>query len=298
MSVGRLRAGSSRNDRFRRSASVPRAIIIFVAATLLAVGTVGRAQDVPVRLPDATDDDLIAQFTAQHQHRQPAAGTLSRENRTCDPWYWQVLPEGLIYRSYLAGAKEPRIGSQWVYDYQKRWLWEVTLGGRVGILRYGNDDVIRPQGWQIDLEGAAFPRLDMQKHPNAEHSNDLVSDDFRVGFPVTYGWGRWQTKMGYYHISSHLGDELMLRDPDFRRINYSRDSIVFGQSYYCTDDLRLYGEAACAISPSGGALPWELGPGPPPPGGRRLGRAVRGRARRTRAEPGGSRFEPALLTRK
>ena len=25
------------------------------------------------------------------------------------PWYWQVLPDGLIYRSYLAGVHEPRL---------------------------------------------------------------------------------------------------------------------------------------------------------------------------------------------
>ncbi len=278
MSVERLRTGTNQGDRFRPSRLVPRAIIIFFVAILLATGSVGLAQDVPVRLSDVMDNGPIAQFasrqpaanqfttqqftanqfTAQQQHQPPVTETVYCDNETCDPWHWQVLPEGLIYRSYLAGSKEPRIGCQWVYDYKKRWIWDITFGGRVGIARYGDEDALHPQGWQIDLEAAAFPRLDMQKHPNAPHTNDLVACDYRAGLPVTYGFGRWQMKMGYYHISSHLGDELMIRDPNYRRINYSRDSAMLGQSYYWTDDLRIYGEVAYAVSPSGGALPWEF----------------------------------------
>ena len=30
-----------------------------------------------------------------------------------------------------------------------------TLGGRVGVFRYGNTNTTDPQGWQMDLEGAA-----------------------------------------------------------------------------------------------------------------------------------------------
>jgi hypothetical protein len=246
---------------------VPCAIGIVVLAQFLATAAAGFAQDSPLRLPSIVEHEPTAQpSTAQlgtvqlttAQFGGEKYGSEKHAAAAPDSQYWQVLPEGLIYRSYLAGAKEPRMGCQWVYDHKQRWLWEVTLGGRVGLFRYGNDDPLHPQGWQMDLEGAAFPRLDMQKHPNADHTNDLLSADFRVGLLATYGWGRWQRKCGYYHISSHLGDELMLRDPNFRRINYSRDSIVFGQSYYWTDDLRLYGEVACAISPSGGALPWEF----------------------------------------
>ncbi|MGD0899074.1 MAG: hypothetical protein ABR915_14640, partial [Thermoguttaceae bacterium] len=32
------------------------------------------------------------------------------------PWAWQVLPDGLMYRSYLAGLEESRMASQWVRD--------------------------------------------------------------------------------------------------------------------------------------------------------------------------------------
>ncbi|MEO1991413.1 MAG: hypothetical protein ABGW78_05720, partial [Pirellulales bacterium] len=32
------------------------------------------------------------------------------------PWFWQLLPNNLIYTSYLAGTKEPRIGTVWYDD--------------------------------------------------------------------------------------------------------------------------------------------------------------------------------------
>lgn len=170
------------------------------------------------------------------------------------PWGWTLLPEGLIYRSYLAGPKESRFRTVWSHDDRLGWIWDITLGGRVGMFRYGTThaDDIRPQGLQVDVEGAAFPRLD------PEEERDLISADFRFGIPVAYSIGRYETKLAYYHLSSHIGDEYLLKNPTFVRINYVRDSIVWGNAYYVSDDVRLYGEVAYAFYTSGGADPIEL----------------------------------------
>ena len=177
-------------------------------------------------------------------------------SRTCpsdEPYSWQILPPGLIYHAYLAGVKESRMASQWVYETrEKRWLWDIALGGRAAVLRYGTTDPLQPEGWEIDIEGAGLPRLD------PEEDRDLVSCDYRFGIPLTYGRGANQYKLAYYHLSSHLGDEFMLKNPDVTRINYSRDVIVFGYSHYCSEDLRLYGEAGWAFYTSGGSEPWEF----------------------------------------
>jgi hypothetical protein len=169
-----------------------------------------------------------------------------------DPWCLQLLPDGLIYKSYLAGVKEPRFGSAWVHDRTLGWIWDVALGGRVGMLRYGSTDSFWPEGLQIDVEGAGFPRLDM------EHDRDLLSADFRFGVPITWGSRRFQTKLAYYHLSSHLGDEYMVRYQTLSRINFSRDVLVWGNSLYATPNLRLYGEAAWAFYSDGGSEPWEF----------------------------------------
>ena len=120
------------------------------------------------------------------------------------------------------------------------------------MLRYGTNDGDRPEGFQLDMEGAAFPRLSL------EHGEDVVSTDYRVGFPFTYGWDQYQVKLGYIHICSHLGDEYMLANPDAVRINYVRNGFLLGGSYYCTKDLRVYAESSWAFEYDGGAKPWEF----------------------------------------
>jgi len=177
------------------------------------------------------------------------------EDRTLtsyEPWTWQTEPEGLMFRSYLAGGREPRIGSTLVDERSHGWYWDATLGGRVGILRYGTDNDVMPQGWQLDVEGAAFPRLDL------EHDENLVSVDFRAGLLATTRQGPWEAKFGFYHICSHIGDQFLLRNPDFPRINYVRESLVLGIAVYLNPSLRLYSEAGWAFQESGGAQPWEL----------------------------------------
>ncbi len=172
-----------------------------------------------------------------------------------DTWTTQFLPDSLIYPAYLAGMKESRFASMWVHEREAGWIWDITLGGHVGILRYGtegNSGLPRPNGWQLDIEGAAFPRLDL------EHQSDLIASDFRFGIPLSFGYNRYQTKLAFYHLSSHLGDEYMLRFPNVDRINYSRNSFVWGNAYYLTDALRLYAETAWACYTNGGAKPWEF----------------------------------------
>src|SRR5262245_28808638 len=96
-----------------------------------------------------------------------------------DDWNWQILPDGIIYKAYLANPKESRLGSQIFSQKGDGTLWDSTLGGRVGFLRYGTYDTAWPQGWQLDLEGSAQVRL------NPGENLDLQSTDYRVGVPLT-----------------------------------------------------------------------------------------------------------------
>ena len=169
-----------------------------------------------------------------------------------EAWSWQIAPTGLMYKSYLAGNREPRLGTQWVHERNTGWMWDATLGGRVGLLRYGTDNDLWPEGYQLDVEGAAFPRL------NLEHQRDLDTVDFRAGIIETTRQGPWEAKFGYYHLSSHIGDEYLVRNPDFQRINYVRESLIFGVAAYLNPSLRLYSETGWAFYTDGGAMPWEF----------------------------------------
>lgn len=174
----------------------------------------------------------------------------------------QWFPNGLIYRSYLGSQRESRFACVLTKDQHLGWLWDVSLGGRVGLVRYGSGPDFWPDGWQVDIEGAAFPRLDPWGV-----STPLLSTDFRFGIPITHGQGPWRFKTGYYHISSHLGDEYMIATPDFTRYNYSRDAFILAFSYYfgrspaTRYDWRCYAEvtwADWAKSRGGVAEPWEF----------------------------------------
>jgi hypothetical protein len=153
-----------------------------------------------------------------------------------EDWRFTLMPKSLIWHSYLAGVHEPRFASVWSNDKNEGWQWDVALGGRVSMFRYGSKDKPQPDGWELQLEGAAMPQLD------PEHSVDVNATDYRVGVPLVYGNGPYQMKFGFYHISSHLGDEFMIRNPTVERINFGRNAIAWGHSYYTTPDLRLYGE--------------------------------------------------------
>jgi hypothetical protein len=164
----------------------------------------------------------------------------------------QFLPVGLLFQPYLAGEKEPRFALQTLYETGRGWIWEASLGSRIGILRFGEPGPFSRKGWQIDLEGAAMPRLDLQQQ------EDVDAIDFRFGVPLTYRNESFSWKVGYYHISSHLGDELILREPTIPRINYVRESVVFAVSQDLSDSTRIYGEIGYAFSRNGGARPLEL----------------------------------------
>jgi len=184
---------------------------------------------------------------------EPYASPFEACGPGCDEvWAWHMLPDGLIYRSYLAGARESRISSFWAHEQEDGWLWDVALGGRVGLLRFGTADDSHPDGWQLDVEGAGLPRLSI------DDDLDVTAVDFRIGVPLTYGRGAYQMKLAYYHISSHLGDEFVLANPGFARLNFVRDVLVWGHSYYVTPAVRVYGEAGWAFKTDGGTEPWEF----------------------------------------
>jgi len=167
-------------------------------------------------------------------------------------WVFQRLPDGLMFKSYLAGVKEPRFASVWSALSDHGGIWESTLGGRVGLLRYGTQGAINPEGWQLDMEGAVMPRLDL------ESKNDLVAVDFRFGVPVTYREGPRSYKFGYYHISSHVGDEFLEDNPTFVRDHYVKEALVAAISHEFDDRWRVYGEVGYAFVSSDSASPWEF----------------------------------------
>jgi hypothetical protein len=166
-------------------------------------------------------------------------------------WNWQWLPEGLVYSPPMAAPKESRLSLQLFNERDDGWLYDVKLGTTTGIFRYGSAGSKDPFGFQMDFEGSAQLRLDLPEEL------DVRSADYRAGIPLTFAVGRWRSRAGYYHISSHLGDEFLLKNPGFPRLNFVRDVLYVSQSVNVTPSWRLYGDLGWAFH-SDIANEWEV----------------------------------------
>lgn len=188
------------------------------------------------------------------QARQVASPAQLFRNPAPQEDSWQILPTGLLYRTYLAGPKEPRLQYLSLYDTKNhRRVGDATLGGRVGLLRKGSGNPNDLDGFQLDIDGAVFARV----LPN-EPSTMLEGSDYRVGLAGTWKQDRLAWKFGYCHISSHIGDEFLLAYPTTVRQNYVRDSVIAGISYDMLTASRVYAEFGYALGISGGAEPMEM----------------------------------------
>ncbi len=165
------------------------------------------------------------------------------------PWCWHVRPKGFLYSTYWASAAEPRMATHLVKIADMGRFQDSHIGGRLGIVRFGPKD--QPEGWQLDVLGGAKLRQDW------DEGLDVVSTDYRYDILATYGAGRRRLKLGFYHVSSHAGDEFLLKNPDFDRLNYFRDVLVAGFSIYPVPPLRLYAEAGWAFDYDV-SEPWEF----------------------------------------
>jgi hypothetical protein len=193
---------------------------------------------------------MFADTTEAHDRLRAGPFAEAAAGTELGTWNWQCLPSGLIYRSYLAGGREPRLSVQVVDERDRGGLADATFGARVGLIRYGTEDPLRPEGWQLDVEAAAFPRIMLDNLL-------LVSSDFRYGVPLTYRQGMFETKFAFYHESSHLSDIYMADHPGSGPSFYSRYALVFGVGFRPVEELRLYTELGWSFHDAGPTEPWE-----------------------------------------
>lgn len=187
---------------------------------------------------------------------EPPTGTPFLTTQMQSPnWGWEILPSDVIWHSYWAGTKESRMSGTFYEDVHNNITnLDVTLGGRAAIARYGTRINGQPYGWELQIEGAGQPRL------NLDQNWDLDAADFRFGVPLIYGEENIQFKFSYYHLSSHLGDEYIEREGfnPANRVNYARDELVIGASIFPLPAWRWYAEVGWAFYADQGAEPWEF----------------------------------------
>jgi len=130
------------------------------------------------------------------------------------------LPEEDLFAPLLADPKEPRffISVLNVESAQRNTtVGAVAYGENFGLVRWPGES--QGEGWQLNLAGGVFAQFDLEAP-----SMDLVNADYTIGFPLTYRRGAFSARLRWYHQSSHLGDEFLLREQP-QRVNLSYEAI-------------------------------------------------------------------------
>ena len=164
-------------------------------------------------------------------------------------WKKEVFPgNGLLYDTYLAAQRQSRSSLKIIYptggdDNHKK--VEGTIGFDIPVVRWTN--LADPSvATELQFELAVFSRFDRKERW------DMDATDWRFGIPLAHRDGDLAWKIHLYHMSSHLGDEYMVRT-GATPIDYHLNEAAFGLSWDATEGQRLYGEAGIAVYTSGPA---------------------------------------------
>ncbi|MCY3974024.1 MAG: DUF1207 domain-containing protein [Simkaniaceae bacterium] len=121
----------------------------------------------------------------------------------------------------------------------------VSLGDHFPIYRWRN--ILHRQGdLQIDVQAGVWSAFKMGSCYNKEVS-ELMNTDYLVGLPLSYATGEWAFRLRVYHLSTHLGDECLVRNPHIKRVNPSLEAVDFFAAWQPNQKLRLYAGTGVVI---------------------------------------------------
>ncbi|MGH7710982.1 MAG: DUF1207 domain-containing protein [Gemmatimonadaceae bacterium] len=147
------------------------------------------------------------------------------------------LPSGNVFCPLVADPKAMRSFLSYLHEKKSvdsiESVGSVGLSDSFGLARWGA--TARSEGVQLSLEGAIFAQFDL-----GTDSYDLINADYLVGLPLTMRKGAVSARLNFYHQSSHLGDELLLRRGEIERENISFESLHLTLSVDASA-LRVYG---------------------------------------------------------
>lgn len=155
-------------------------------------------------------------------------------------FHW--LPETELFAPLAADPRQPRLS----LSYQRyRTSSQRFNAGAVALGTYfpvASGFLAHSGASQIGLQGAVFALFNL----DAE-SKDLINADYWIGVPISYRRGAWSYLLRYYHQSSHLGDEFILGNPGFNRVNLSYEDVE-GLVSYERERFRFYGGGGYIVS--------------------------------------------------
>jgi hypothetical protein len=104
------------------------------------------------------------------------------------------------------------------FPFARTVVGAANFGGNFGLIQL--PCAFDNGGMQLSLEGGVFTQFDMRTR-----GNDLITEDYVIGLPISFRYHRWSGKLRAYHRSSHLGDEYWQRNPNETRFDLTYEAI-------------------------------------------------------------------------
>ena len=185
---------------------------------------------------------MVAATTAPAQTTDSTITGSSRE---------QGFLPAIVFRPLIADPAEPQLGTALRSgDFSQRGSLEgiATFGASLPILGFVSAN--KKTAVQVGAAGGMIARFDM--HTRA---NDIVSEDYEIGFPVWMRSGIFGARFRVYHRSSHIGDEFVLNNPGFTRFDMTYEAVegvtgvTFGGARVYIGGDYIYHNATTRIAP-------------------------------------------------
>ncbi len=168
--------------------------------------------------------------------------------RVSGVWFPQAT---VLFLPLIAAPREPMYSVNWrVGDWViGKNAIAVALGDDFPIFRW--HDVFWCHGdLQIGIQAGVWTTFNFSHVPDPENNGcELMNTDYLVGIPLTFAYDKWSFRARVYHISGHLGDEVLCHRDKLRldRRNPSFEAFDFITSYQFSSALRLYGGPGVAF---------------------------------------------------
>ncbi|HEX7900589.1 MAG TPA: DUF1207 domain-containing protein [Planctomycetota bacterium] len=151
---------------------------------------------------------------------------------------WELFPDWRLFRPLLADPRWPHFSwSYKVHSGEDDLLSEsasLNFGEFFSLAGYDSAGAGR---FELGIQAGVFATFDM----DAE-SFDLINADYMAGVPLAWRGGPVSAQLRFYHQSSHLGDEFLLRT-SIDRVNLSYEGVDLKVSFALFEQLRLYAGA-------------------------------------------------------
>jgi hypothetical protein len=181
----------------------------------------------------------------------PPAPDATSEPPAKAPDAFELLPRVEIFEPLIADPRQPHFAAifQWYLD-------EDPELNHVGTANFGEDFALFGGDlwggrWEIGGLGGVFSIFDLDAA-----SYDLVNSDFMAGLTFSARRNGVSAQLRAYHQSSHLGDEFLLDNPTFDRVNLSYEGLDLVISGDPWPWLRLYGGGGVLVN----SIPNDLHP--------------------------------------